>query len=101
MAGASLPTGAAARLGALAGTNYGRLLAAKLAFAAVVAAAGAVNAWGRGGRARRRAIARGGFAEQTVDVPALERTTRVELLVAAVVLALSAALAVSSPPGSE
>jgi putative copper export protein len=86
--------GAVARVAALPGSAYGRLLIVKLACVAVVAAAGAINAWVHAGRARGRAVA-------APDVAALNRTARLELLAALGVFALSAALAVSSPPGGE
>jgi putative copper resistance protein D len=78
----------AARLGALAGTRYGWLLVAKLALVAGIAAFGAVN-W----RRNSPGLAREG------GVATLERDVRLELGVAVLALVLSAALAVTSPPG--
>jgi copper transport protein len=92
---------AAARLGALVGSTYGRLLLAKLALVIVVAAAGAAN-WRRNGPRLLARNASGGADASTADAPAaLDRAVRVELAAAAVALVLSAALALSSPPGTE
>jgi copper transport protein len=101
---------AAARLVALTGSTYGRLLLAKLALVIVVAAAGAVN-WRRNGPRLLARNASGGVAVGAADVradasaadsaAALDRAVRVELGAAAVALVLSAALALSSPPGTE
>jgi hypothetical protein len=101
---------AAARLVALAGSTYGWLLLAKLAPVVVVATAGAVN-WRRNGPRLLARNAPGGIAVGAAavaadtsagDAPAaLDRAVRVELAAAAVALVLSAALALSSPPGTE
>jgi putative copper export protein len=101
---------AAARLAALTGSTYGRLLLAKLALVGVVAAAGAVN-WRRNGpRLLARNASSGvavGAADAAAHAPAadapaaLDRAVRLELGAAALALLLSAALALSSPPGTE
>jgi putative copper export protein len=89
LAGADGAAPAAARLAALTGSTYGWLLLAKLAVVGAIVAAGAVN-W----RRNTARLASG-------DVAAIERTTRVELVVALAALALTSALAITSPPGME
>lgn len=93
LAGASPDAGAADRLAALTTSPYGWLLVAKLALVVVVAAVGAVN-WRRHTPRLAEPDGRGGMAT-------LDGATRVELGVAAAVLVLSAALALTSPPGTE
>jgi putative copper export protein len=90
LGGADGAAPAAARLAALTSTRYGGLLVAKLAVVAAVVAVGALN-WRRN---TPRLAGPGGVA-------ALERATRAELALAGVALVLSAALAVTSPPGTE
>jgi len=88
--GADPGAGIAARWATLTSSAYGWLLVAKLALVLVVVAVGAVN-WRR--NTPRLALPDG--------MAALDGATRLELGVAVAVLALSAALAVTSPPGTE
>jgi len=77
-------------LGALWQSRYGRTLLVKLAAVAVMAGAGAWN-WRRAGPALR----------QNGDIVPMRRSIRAELVVGALVLAATAALIVTPPPGEE
>lgn len=90
LGGTDASASAAARAAALTGSRYGWLLLAKVAAVLVVAGVGAVN-WRRN---TPRLTGPDGVA-------ALDRATRAELGAAVVVLVLSAALALTSPPGAE